>query len=78
MSLASDANIRGHHDQAIACLLQVLAAEPHNEAAHLVLVTTASNARHHGEARRYYSIYTRRMEAIGAPPAAFPGRGRTI
>ena len=67
----------GTNEAAIRWLLRSLATTPNPEAC-LRLVATAGEARRHGEARRYYAIYVRRMESMGEPAAPFPGRGRLI
>ena len=66
------------YDTAILYLLRIVTAAPLDDDAHLALVKTASDAGRHGEARRYYAMYAVRREALGAPLARFPGRGRVV
>jgi len=53
-------------------LLRLLERDPHDEEAHMALVSALSAARSHGEARRAYGRYVSRMEEIGVEPAPFP------
>lgn len=77
-ALARSENDRGDHEAAILYLLRVVAADPFDAHAHLALIKSASDARRHGEARRYYAIYAARMEGRDAPLEGFPGRGRDL
>ena len=56
-------------------MLRVLARDPYDERAHLLLVTALSAAGRHGEARRMYRAYCGRMAEIAVEPAAFPDAG---
>ncbi len=71
-ALAENASDSGDHDGASRYLLRVLERDPYDENAHLALITAQINARHHGEARRYYRFYCMRMEQIDVEAAPFP------
>ena len=71
-ALAAKVLAAGDDDTASHYFLRVLAREPHDERAHLGLVSALQRAGRHGEARRAYRAYTRRMDEISVPPAAFP------
>jgi hypothetical protein len=75
-ALADAASARGEHALAVQWLVRSLATPSPRAVTFLRLVSTASAARRHGEARRYYDLYVRRMEARGEPASPFPGRGR--
>ncbi len=60
------------HDAAVRYLLRVLQRDPHDEEAHLGLVSALSAAGRHGEARRSYGFYVARMEELGVEPAPMP------
>jgi DNA-binding SARP family transcriptional activator len=49
---------------------QLLEREPYDEDAWLALVASQLRLRRHGEARRYYAAYARRMEELGVVPVA--------
>jgi DNA-binding SARP family transcriptional activator len=72
MALADLALAAGDHDGAVRYLLRVLARDPYDERAHLLLVTALNAAGRHGEARRMYRAYCGRMAEIAVEPAAFP------
>jgi DNA-binding SARP family transcriptional activator len=63
---------RGDHDGAARYLLRLLERDPHDEGAHVRLVSTLVAARRHGEARRRYRIYAERMQELELEPAPFP------
>jgi DNA-binding SARP family transcriptional activator len=71
-ALSENASVSGDHDGASRYLLRVLERDPYDENAHLALITAQINARHHGEARRYYRFYCMRMEQIDVEAAPFP------
>ena len=75
MALADLALGAGDHDGAVRYLLRVLARDPYDERAHLLLVTALTAAGRHGEARRQYRAYCGRMSEIAVEPAAFPDAG---
>lgn len=60
------------HDAVVRYLLRVLQRDPHDEEAHLGLVSALSSAGRHGEARRSYGFYVARMEELGVEPAPMP------
>jgi DNA-binding SARP family transcriptional activator len=64
----------GDHETAGRYCLRILERDPYDERAHLALVSARLAARAHGEARRAYGAYVRRMEEIGVEPAPFPTR----
>jgi DNA-binding SARP family transcriptional activator len=53
-------------------LLRLLAHDPHDEPAHLRLVSVLRAGGRHGEARRCYRRYTDRMAELDIDPAPFP------
>ena len=75
MALADLARAAGDHDGAVRYLLRVLARDPYDERAHLLLITALNAAGRHGEARRMYRAYGDRMAEIAVEPAAFPDAG---
>ena len=75
MALADLALAGADHDGAVRYLLRVLARDPYDERAHLLLVTALTAAGRHGEARRMYRAYCGRMAEIAVEPAAFPDAG---
>lgn len=62
----------GDHDATVRYLLRVLQRDPHDEEAHLGLVSALSGAGRHGEARRSYGFYVARMQELGVEPAPMP------
>ncbi len=54
-------------------LLRLLERDPYDEGAHLALVRLLAAAGRHGEARRRYRLYSRRMEEIEVEAAPYPG-----
>jgi ATP/maltotriose-dependent transcriptional regulator MalT/DNA-binding SARP family transcriptional activator len=65
--LAAD---RGDDESAGQYLGQLLEREPYDEDAWLSLIAGQLRLRRHGEARRYYASYARRMEELGVVPVA--------
>jgi DNA-binding SARP family transcriptional activator len=63
----------GHYDAAIRYRLRALERDRWDESAHLGLMTALAAAGRHGEARRAYRDYARRMREIGVDPAPFAG-----
>lgn len=63
---------RGDYDGAARYLLRLLERDPHDESAHLRLVSTLLAARRHGDARRRYRTYVERMRELELEPAPFP------
>jgi ATP/maltotriose-dependent transcriptional regulator MalT/DNA-binding SARP family transcriptional activator len=59
-------------DTAVQYLLRLLGHDPHDEPAHLRLVSVLRAGGRHGEARRAYRRYTERMVDIDVEPAPFP------
>jgi DNA-binding SARP family transcriptional activator len=64
----------GSHDSDAAgrYFLRLLERDAYDEDAHLGLVSTLDGAGRHGEARRAYRNYVRRMEELGVESAPFP------
>ncbi len=65
--LAAD---RGDDEAAGQYLGQLLEREPYDEDAWLSLIAGQLRLRRHGEARRYYAAYARRMEELDVVPVA--------
>jgi DNA-binding SARP family transcriptional activator len=57
----------GDHDQAVAALVRLLAADPFDEPAHRGLVTVLTAAGRYGEARRAFARWAQAMRTIDAP-----------
>ncbi len=74
LTLAEDAAAAGRYDEAAGYSLRVLDRDRYDERAHLGLVTSRIAGGRHGEARRAYRAYCRRMEEIGVESAPFPVR----
>jgi DNA-binding SARP family transcriptional activator len=64
-------------DRASRHLRRLLELDPYDEPAWLDLIGAEAQKRHHGEARRQYAAYARRMTEIGIPPIPFPAAGGT-
>lgn len=73
--LAEEAANRDDHDTAGQFLRRILGCDPYDEGAHLALVAGLVRARRHGEARRSYNTYVRKMREIDVQPATFPASG---
>jgi ATP/maltotriose-dependent transcriptional regulator MalT/DNA-binding SARP family transcriptional activator len=73
-ALAEDAAAAGRYNEAAGYSLRVLDRDRYDERAHLGLVTSLVAGGRHGEARRAYRAYCRRMEEIGVESAPFPAR----
>jgi ATP/maltotriose-dependent transcriptional regulator MalT/DNA-binding SARP family transcriptional activator len=71
-ALAERAVSRGDDEAAVRYLLRILERDPFDEQAYLELIGTLSSAGRHGEARRWYGVYSRQMEEIGVEAAPFP------
>ena len=69
-SLARLAADRGDDEAASQQLSQVLEQEPYDEDAWLCLVACLLRLRRHGQARRSYAAYARRMSELGVVPVA--------
>jgi DNA-binding SARP family transcriptional activator len=65
--LAAD---RGDDEAAGQYLGQLLEREPYDEDAWLSMIASQLRLRRHGEARRYYAAYARRMEELDVVPVA--------
>jgi DNA-binding SARP family transcriptional activator len=65
--LAAD---RGDDEAAGQYLGQLLEREPYDEDAWLLLIAGQLRLRRHGEVRRYYAAYARRMEELDVVPVA--------
>jgi ATP/maltotriose-dependent transcriptional regulator MalT/DNA-binding SARP family transcriptional activator len=65
--LAAD---RGDDEAAGQYLGQLLEREPYDEDAWLSMIASQFRLRRHGEARRYYAAYARRMEELDVVPVA--------
>jgi ATP/maltotriose-dependent transcriptional regulator MalT/DNA-binding SARP family transcriptional activator len=70
--LAKRAQEQGDHVAAARYLLRILARDAYDEQASLNLVEVLAAAGRHGEARRSYRIYARRMDEIGVEASPFP------
>ena len=53
-------------------LMRAIGLDPYDEPAHLELVRVLAAARRHGEARRAYQTYVRRMAELDIEPAQYP------
>jgi len=71
-ALVEMASGRGEYEGAIRRCLRILERDPYDEDAHLRLVGTSAAAGHHGEARRYYRLYVKRMEDLSVEPVPYP------
>jgi ATP/maltotriose-dependent transcriptional regulator MalT/DNA-binding SARP family transcriptional activator len=71
-ALAESATAVADYDAAARYHLRLLERDPHDEDAHLALVSTLVRAGHHGEARRRYHAYVNRMDELGIEPAPYP------
>jgi DNA-binding SARP family transcriptional activator len=65
-----------HHDNALRYLLRILEQDPYDEEAHLEVARILTLAGRHGEARRAYRRYLRRMGEIGVEPVPFLAASR--
>lgn len=54
-------------DRSVRLLLRVLDRDPHDEPAHWAVCAALVRAGRHGEARRRYDLYVRRMAELGLP-----------
>jgi ATP/maltotriose-dependent transcriptional regulator MalT/DNA-binding SARP family transcriptional activator len=59
-------------EESVRLRLRILERDPYDEDAHLGLVVTLAEAGRHGEARRSYRRYQKRMDEIGVEPVPFP------
>jgi DNA-binding SARP family transcriptional activator len=64
----------GDHEAASRRFLRILERDAYDERAHLGLIGALAAAGRHGEARRRYALYLRRMQDVGVPAAPFPSR----
>lgn len=71
-TLADLAAAEADTDTAVQYLLRLLGHDPHDEPAHLRLVSVLRAGGRHGEARRAYRRYTENMADIDVEPAPFP------
>jgi len=71
-ALGEDSLADGRPDEAARFSLRILDRDRYDERAHLALVTALVAGGRHGEARRAYGGYCRRMEEICVEPAPFP------
>ena len=69
--LAHAATQRGADDEATGHLLRLLERDPYDEAAWTELVASLVRLRRHGEARRTYARYVRRMAELEVDPVSF-------
>ena len=60
-AIAASAEESQAADAAARAQLRILDVDPWNEAAHLGLIRVKEQAGRHGEARRYFESYCRRM-----------------
>jgi DNA-binding SARP family transcriptional activator len=75
-TLAEHASAGGDHDNALRYLLRMLEQDPYDEEVHLAVARSLTVAGRHGEARRAYRRYVRRMEEIGVEPVSFLAASR--
>ncbi len=66
--LANRRGAQGRTGEAETLLIRLLAADPHDERVHRMLVRTLLRAGRHGEARRAFDRWTQAMVELGAPP----------
>ncbi|MGH2749454.1 MAG: BTAD domain-containing putative transcriptional regulator [Actinomycetota bacterium] len=71
-ALAERATGRVDDEAAVRYLLRILERDAFDEQAYLELIGTLSAAGRHGEARRWYGVYSRQMEEIGVEAESFP------
>jgi DNA-binding SARP family transcriptional activator len=64
------------HETAARFLLRLLACEPYDEQAHLLLVSELDAAGRHGDARRMYRAYAARMAELDVEQAPYPDQPR--
>ncbi len=64
------------HETAARYLLRLLACEPYDEQAHLLLVRELDAAGRHGDARRMYRAYAARMAELDVEQAPYPDQTR--
>jgi DNA-binding SARP family transcriptional activator/Tfp pilus assembly protein PilF len=62
----------GEHETAVRYLLRLLACEPYDERAHLMLVRELDATGRHGDARRMYRAYAARMAELDVEQAPYP------
>ena len=60
------------HEARARYLLRILERDPFDERAHLDLVALLARDGRHGEARRRYRLYSRRMDEIDVEAAPYP------
>jgi DNA-binding SARP family transcriptional activator len=72
--IAERAIAREDYDGAARYLLRVLERDPHDEQAHLRLVSSLLRAGRHGDARQRYRAYVERMRELELEPAPFPAQ----
>lgn len=75
-AMARDAEAEGDHPAAIRRYLELLQHDRYDEPAHLDLVAALDRTGSHGEARRRYQLYVRRMADLDVAAAPFPNAGR--
>ena len=68
----------GEHVNAVRYLLRLLACEPDDEQAHLMLVRELDATGRHGEARRTYRAYATRMAERDVESAPYPEAGAPL
>jgi DNA-binding SARP family transcriptional activator len=69
--LARAADQRGNDEESAAYLMRLLERDPYDEAAWAALLGAQARLRRHGEARRTYARYVRRMGELEIEPMAF-------
>jgi DNA-binding SARP family transcriptional activator/tetratricopeptide (TPR) repeat protein len=75
--LARAADQRGSDEEAAAYLMRLLERDPYDEAAWAALLGAQVRLRRHGEARRTYARYLRRMGELEIEPMAFEEAARS-
>lgn len=69
--LARAADQRGNDEESAAYLMRLLERDPYDEAAWAALLGAQARLRRHGEARRTYARYVRRMGELDIEPMTF-------
>ncbi|HLY33021.1 MAG TPA: bacterial transcriptional activator domain-containing protein, partial [Jatrophihabitantaceae bacterium] len=68
---ARAARERGDREAASMYLLRLVDRDPYDEDSWTALIALQTQLRRHGEARRLYSMYSRRMDELDIAPAPF-------
>ena len=76
-TLSEMADAEGRYDAAASYVRRILEHDAYDERAHITLARTLQATGQHGEARRAYQTYVRRMEEIGVEASPYPTRDRS-